>query len=278
MAQSTEHRIWKIVELFYKSFLAFRRVRDQHEERVARYCAEENLDRSTPSLNPIVLLERFDFRTLEEIRDRYLGALKEYCHQIFRTSETTDLFDRAVSDIFHEISILKEEIYTVEDTRPASILLNGRPESFSIVNEAARYFPEKVDHVELLFTMARGRLENLMPTFRDQKILTRSLFLNRRGFVAECYPRGLEDFYARMYPDAGPLAGYEHAGLSFYSSGFFPLACEAFEEGIALARRDREGRDVPSPALVESLAAHAARARAALEHGATAAVPPSSRK
>ena len=43
MPQKTEHRIWKIIELFYKSFLSFRHIRDTYEEKIARYTAETGL-------------------------------------------------------------------------------------------------------------------------------------------------------------------------------------------------------------------------------------------
>jgi hypothetical protein len=100
-----------------------------------------------------------------------------------------------------------------------------------------------------------------MPTFREQKILTRALFLNRHGFVAECYPAGIVRFYECMYPGEGPLAGYRRAGLSFLESGFFAVALEAFEEGLSWARRQPIG--CPGD-VVAAMEEDLARARAAL--------------
>lgn len=263
MPQKTEHRIWKIVELFYKSFLAFRHMRNAYEEKAARYSAKTGLPRGELELNPAQLAGLFEFRKLEELRNRYLWSLKEHCHTTFRGGDQTDLLDRYVSDIFHEISILKEEHYTVEHYAPVWARADAQREFQSIMEEAGRLFPQKVQHVDFLFATARERLEKLLTGFRELKIVVRSLFLNRLGFVSECYPSGIEGFYEFMYPEHGPLEGYDRAGMSFFVSGFFATAVEAFEEGLACGRRARAMTEAQAR-IVQSMEEHLLKARKAL--------------
>lgn len=260
MPQKTEHRIWKIIEFFYKSLLALRQIHDQYEQKVARYCVEGIPHPEDLKLDPSDLAKLLDYQQLEQLRDRFLWPLKELCHSTFRGRDQTDLLDRYVSDIFHEISILKEELYTVEHYAPVWEREGARHELESIMGEAARLFPQKVHHVAFLFRTSLERLERLLPTYRDQKILKRSLFLNRRGFVSECYPEGIEHFYTVMYGEQGPLAGYEKAGRSFYTSGFYQTATEAFEEGLACAAR-MSNATAAEKDIAQSLNAWAAKAR-----------------
>ena len=121
-----------------------------------------------------------------------------------------------------------------------------------------------IHHVDFLFRTARGRLEKLLAGFRNQKILVRSFFLNRHGFISECYDNGLADFYRFMYPKVGPLKGYLEAGLSFFNSGFHQNALEAFKEGIAFGSLKRPTTGSVSR-MLKSLQSHAEKAEAALK-------------
>lgn len=237
MAQVTEHCIWKIVELFYKSFLAFRDIYDQYESRIAAHIDALKVPRETLQLSHLDLAGLIEFPRLEDLRNRYLLALKDGCHEIFRDRDHTDLLDRYVSTIFHEISILKEEHYTVKHYAPYWARAEAQRELASIMEEAGTLLPRKMQHLDFLFKTARERLEKLLPDFRGQKILVRSLFLNRHGFAAACYPSGIEGFYTLMYPENGPLEGYVEAGESFFKGAFYAQACEAFSGALDCARR-----------------------------------------
>ena len=243
MAQVVEHKIWKIIELFYRSFLAYRHIHDQYEENIAGICAKNGVSREALQLSPTDLAGLIEFQKLEDLRDRYLFTLKDYCHDIFRDRDRTDLLDRYVSDIFHEISILKEEHYTVKHYALFWARADAQAELQAIMEEALKLVPHKIQHIEFLYRTARERLETLLPGFRGQKILTRSLFLNRDGFIAECHPQGIEGFYALMYPEHGPLEGFMEAGESFFASAFHRQAKDAFELGRAYHHRAPRGTE-----------------------------------
>ncbi len=272
MAQVVEHKIWKIIELFYRSFLAYRHIHDQYEENVAGICAKNGTSRDALQLSPIDLAGLIEFQKLEDLRDRYLFTLKDYCHDIFRDRDQTDLLDRYVSDIFHEISILKEEHYTVKHYALYWARTDAQAELQAIMGEALKLVPHKIQHVDFLYRTARERLETLLPGFRGQKILTRSLFLNRDDFIAESHPRGIEGLYELMYPEHGPLAGFVEAGESFFASAFYTQAKDAFELGREYHRRlprdtETEARLLATAeerlaAIAQALAADRARGEA----------------
>ena len=228
-AQDYEHRIWLVLRLFYKSLIDFRRQYDSYEEKVLKLAQACGLDRKSLRLRPVELADLLHFKSLEDLRDGYIHELKDLCHTIFRSNDQTDPLDRYVSDIFHEISILKEEHYTVKTYAPLYEKAAQEVELQYILDEAHAMFPQKLGQVLYLFGKAQERMEqNLLPSFGANQIVIRSLYHLRDRFVKEAYPDGLRDFYRYMYP-CGPLEGFYLVGLSFYHSGFFPEALTAFQ-------------------------------------------------
>jgi hypothetical protein len=259
MLQKHDHTIWKIIELFYKSWLMYRQMHDIYEEKVANYSRERNVRREDLKLGPADLAGLIDFLKLEQLRDRYLFSLKTHCHDIFRGHGNTDQLDRYVSDIFHEISILKEEHYTVQHYAPGWADTHAEMELNSIMQEAIEVFPRKIHHVYYLFRNAIERIEKLLPHYRKNRILLRSLFLNRKGFIAAAYPKGLDTFYTFLFPGPGPLEGYYETGVSFFKSAFHDLAIESFKAGTRYLETHRSAREA-HPGFAKKLSDHIRKA------------------
>ena len=260
-AQEHGHRIWLILRLFYRSLVEFRGQFDSYEEKVLHLARSTGINREVLRLRPVELAELLDFKSLEALRDGYIHELKELCHVVFRTVDQTDPLDRYVSDIFHEISILKEEHYTVKTYAPMYEQAAAKVELQYILDEAHTMFPQKLRQVRYLFGKARERMEEHLPSFSRTQIVIRSLYQHQDGFIREAYPDGLRDFYRFMYP-CGPLEGFYQVGLSFYHSGFFPEALEAFllaeseyeaTLGVLKERGERRG-DSPRPAQATKVA------------------------
>lgn len=257
--QQRQEHIWTIVELFYRSLITFREQFEKYEWLVLQHSYRKGLDRQTLRLSADDLAGLLDFKAMETLRNDNIDPLKETCHAVYRDKTRTDPLDRYISDIFHEISILKEEHYNVKTYAPQYKQEEQETEFSHIMDEAHVMFPKKLKHIRYLFQQSRRRLEELMPTYVDCKILVRSLYLERDGWVKEAYEDGIRSFYGFMYPRLRSVQGYFSAGKSFLESGFEALALEAFKlaekENGRVKLEDEEHRDELQQLTIE-LAAH----------------------
>jgi len=248
--QELGHRVWTIVQLFYRAHAVLRDEFESYERKVLEYSRATGIHRNDLRLKSKELGSLLDFKSLERLRDDHIHELKGLCHLVFRGQDSTDLFDRYVSDIFHEISILKEEHYNVKVYAPLYERDHNEVELKHILDEAHTLFPQKLRHIKYLFDRAQTRLEAQLPSFCCYRLFIRSLYLHRDDFVATAYPDGLRQFYRFMYA-CGPGEGYYEVGKSFYESGFWQEATQAFR--LALDAMSRE--TPPPPGAPESITA-----------------------
>ena len=237
--------IWTIVERFYRSHRTFMGIHARYESIVAEYVDRLEMPREKIRLGARELSELLKYKELEVLRDDYLSPLKEACHRLFRTKDSTDILDRLINDIFHELSILKEEHYNVltydADQTPAAVPGEGglrkgfelQLEQQAVLDEVHAMFPAKVHRIHHLFEVSLSAVEALMPQYRENRVLIRSLFLHRHRFVARVYEEGLNRFYQLMYGEDRIFDGFTLAGDSFYHSGFYDEAICCYEEGEA---------------------------------------------
>jgi len=235
--QELGHRTWTIVELFYRAHQEFREQFESYEQQVCNYSKVTGTPRTELRLNSDELAGLLDLKSMERLRDEYIHPLKDLCHLVFRGQDQTDLLDRYVSDIFHEISILKEQHYNVKKYAPLYERDAAEVELRYILDEAHNRFPQELNHIRYLFGRAQARLEHYLPRFRSSELFIRSLYCHRADFVANAYDDGLDHFYRGMYP-LGPFEGYYRVGQSFYHGGFLAEALEAFEAAEATYHGD----------------------------------------
>lgn len=226
--QVQAHRTWSIIRYFYLALVHFRREYERYDKKVMAYSKTSGLDRESLRLNSEELAGLLEFKNLELLRDGYIQELKNLCHLVFRTDDRTDPLDRYVSDIFHEISILKEEHYTVKTYAPQYERDSNEVELRFILDDAHIMMPKKMAQIRYLFGKGRGRMEKFLPTVRSMPIVIRSLYLHRNDeFIRQAYPGGLKAIYSHMYP-LGAFEGYYHVAQSFYHSSFFRQALKVF--------------------------------------------------
>jgi hypothetical protein len=225
----TEERRWTMVRTFYRSYQAFHALFEAYERRVEAFVEFYGMDRRDIKLAPDELLSLFDSNALSALRDNELTQLKGAAHQLFRGLDAPDPFDSHVTNIYHEVSLLKEEHWTVlEDVMRADRRAYDR-----YYREVNVYYPRRLRHVHNLYNRARKRLESvLLPAFSRNKIMVRSVYLFGDRLVRGVYEHGLEELYSFMYPNGGALTGYTLAADSFLDGGFREEAAEAY--GMAL--------------------------------------------
>ncbi|MBI4586958.1 MAG: hypothetical protein HY717_23340 [Planctomycetes bacterium] len=238
--QERDHTVWTIVELFFRAHLTFQEQFNRYERRVLQYSEQKGLHRLDLRLTPEDLASLLDYKSLERMRDDIIHPLKDFCHRVFRGQNRTDLLDRYVSDIFHELSILKEEHYNVKTYAPQYARDSAKVELNYILDEVHELFPKKLNQIKFLFQKAQDRMDELLSSFTGNRIFIRSLYLHRDDFIKECYPEGVRRFYWLMYPALGPLEGFYEAGMSFLRSGFLARALEAFKLAEAELQVNRQ--------------------------------------
>jgi hypothetical protein len=244
---------WDLITHFFEAQRQFRETYDTYETKVLQYAEERGVDRRFLRLSAEEVSGLLDFRKLEHLRNEELEALKTVSHNIFRNEDSTDPFDRYISQIFHELSILKEEQYKVSTFAPEYRKREEKAEYESILDEVHEAFPRQVHGIYDLFQKAQGRLEELMPHFArgsKGKITIRSVYLfgdeTFRGF----YPNGIEDVYRIIYP-GGALEGYTDVAKSFMESGFREYGIEALEKALKVSAPGNGDGDLESAAGAE---------------------------
>src|SRR5262249_47373305 len=161
------------------------------------------------------------FARLESLRNGPCHDLKEIAHALFRRKASTDKLDRLASEIFHELSILKEEQYKVSTFAPEYHKRNGLDEYESILDEVHEEFPRKGHNVRARFERARRRLEAILRRHAHDPVLVRSVFLFGDELLAranDAYPRGVRDLAWAMHA-RGPVELYLVAARAFAQTG-----------------------------------------------------------
>ena len=240
---------WDLIAAFFRARSLFMKVYQDYEGRVLRHAKERGVDRESLRLDAKGVSELLDLKVLADLRDRHLTPLKDIAHDLFRLADATDVFDRYVHDVFHEISILKEEHLKVYSFAPDYEHLEEDEEVKAALDEVHQLFPHKVHHVHALFLKAKQRLEQILPGYGGDRILIRSLYLFGETLLADAYDGGLEEFYGFLYPDLGEVEAYFQVGSSFLASGFLQQAREALQRCITRGEKAHPG----SPALEKIL-------------------------
>lgn len=242
ITDTAESLKWRVVERFYQAWNNFQSVHDRYEQIVHDYVDKLGVPREKIRLDPRDLFELLSTQDLEVLRDEYLTPLKTACHRLFRTEDSTDFLDRLVNDIFHELSILKEEHYNVltyatdEAAKLPGTDRDLHQEQQVILDEVHEMFPQKVHRISHLFETGSVALEALLHRWSSDTVLVRSLFLQRDGFVDQAYDQGLDHFYQLMYGPDSSAMGYLVVGNSFMDSGFLDNAGKALEIGAKKAQ------------------------------------------
>lgn len=229
----TDELRWVLLRTFYRSYGSFNALFAQYERRVEAFTVKYAVDRKELKLPPEELLSLFDSHALLALRDGELKALREASHVLFR-GDRPDPFDNHATNIYHEVSILKEEEWTLRDRAGGE----DAKEYERYYREVNFYYPKRLKHVRNLYGKARKRLERILPTMGKTTIVIRSAYLFGDELFEGVYEGGLDEFYGRLYPDGGPVTGYSVVADSFLEGGFGAEAAEAFERAMKAAARE----------------------------------------
>lgn len=230
----TDELRWVLLRTFYQSLRTFRALYSEYERRVLEFSDRYGVDRTELKLPQDELGSLLDAQALVEFRDRELAKLRDVSHRLFRGAYMPDPFDSHVTNIYHEVSILKEEHWAIGDPS----MQMSQEEYDRYYREVNVYYPRRLRHVRNLYRNARERLELLLPSMARTKVIVRSVYLFGDRLVRGVYRDGIEEFYRHMYPEGGALTGYTLAADSFFDGAFFEESAEAYDKALdALAAR-----------------------------------------
>ncbi len=231
----TDEQRWILLRSFYGSYRSFHGLLHEYERRVNAFAAKYAIDRRELTLPPEELLSLFDSHALLALRDGELTALRHISHRLLR-GERPDPFDNHVTNIYHEVSILKEEEWTLREQASSK-----DPREYErYYREVNIYYPKRLRHVRNLYGKARKRLEKLLPSMGRSTIVVRSAYLFGEELFRGVYDGGLTEFYSHVYPEGGALTGYTVVADSFLDGGFGREAAECYERAAAAAAREHE--------------------------------------
>ena len=240
MARSSTYRRglgWRVLETHYLSRQAFLSIFRAYETRVAKLVDELGVAREDIKLNPDETRLLFDTDPLNDLIARHVQPLRERSHAYFRDHDVAEPFDSEVSQIYHELSILREEHLSVRDFPHTGGRTFAR-----LFQEVSKYYPQRLRRVRDLFTRAQRRLEELLPGFKDDPIVLRSAFLFREELWPENPRSGIVRFLGKMYVDEGVAHGFLCIARSFFKGGFYNHAMDAARMGVAAAGKIRGSR------------------------------------
>jgi hypothetical protein len=214
---------WNLVDAFFRALKEFEPIFDTYENRVHTHAHEQGIDRRYLRLEAEEVSRLLDFEVLERLRDGALHEFKAMTHACLRdiSLRNRDKLDRYANELFHNVSILKEVQFGISTFAPQYDRQTEASEYESMLREVHEEFPLLVHRLKALFVKARERLDAMFPTYKDNKIFLRSLYLYGEELFDDltCYPRGLEDIYSIMY-EYGAGQGYFQAARSFHKAGF----------------------------------------------------------
>ena len=230
-----ERKIVDIVHNFLLTFLAFRELHQKFLQGSIRFAdLAEFVDDRGQSL---------------------LFALKESCHSLFRSrsakvSAKEQIFDLTIGSIFHLAMKMREDLYQLEIYGPQYHQWNSKEEGSAKQRTLIRQFKDILaraessvrEGMEEILTLSRDgfrQFQELLPAYRGNGLLIR-LFLEQRDLLEKVFRgKSLVEFFQTLgESDVSKL--YQLAGESYFESGFYRQAIEAFSHALEIHPADEQ--------------------------------------
>ncbi|MEK7484726.1 MAG: hypothetical protein AABZ60_10400 [Planctomycetota bacterium] len=220
-----ELKIWFLVELFFSAHhYYFKNIYLNYERQVLQIAEQQGIDRRNLRLTVEELSRLINYSDLKILRDNILSPLREISHELFRDDRNFDPLDSYISALFHEISILKD-IYFQLNQIALTFKDFDQEEINTILDEVHEQFPQKTQHIHKIFAKAFNRLQRILPQYKDNIFLLRCAFFEAKGIFQDQI--SLDEFFSWIF-EGNPVWGYYLISKSFCESAFYPQASECY--------------------------------------------------
>lgn len=245
---------WDLTETFFEAMREYRHIYVLYETQVLAHAEEQAVDRYQLRLDATEVSKLLDFERLMHLRNGALLRAKDISHRLFRSGGRTTKFDRYISEIFHELSILGEEQYKVSTFAEEYRRENALAEYESLLDEVHEDFPRRVNAIHELFKKAQRTLEIVLRKRRHDPVYLRSLVLFGDATVRDAYPDGVAGHAWAVF-ERGPGEAFYWAARSFACRGFKAEALESIQRALEFCANTASYRSVDLSDLVADLEA-----------------------
>ncbi|MCX8021772.1 MAG: hypothetical protein N2745_03270 [Syntrophorhabdaceae bacterium] len=165
-----------------------------------------------------------------------LFRLKEMCHSLYKDTDATDykekLFAITVGYIFHEAMILRENLYQLEFYKPHYERVTGEltgvekkivNEIWALTKRAEKRLGVGMEEVKRLVKELVVQLKDLIKMYKENYLLPRFIFDNRKSFIRIYGKKGFEKLLNEMYSD-GEVGLTLRAAKSYLESEYYDIA------------------------------------------------------
>lgn len=213
---------WSLIKVFYQSFTYFNLLELNYQKKINLISLEE-LENNQYSFENF--LKILDTSKLSYLRDKFLDRLRILAHNEFPRRKKIERFDVFISEIFHEVSILKEQKYILDHFYQRKEHVSQ--ESLTMVLcETYKLFQAKMRQVKSLFENAKLRLEEILLIYNKEDFILRSLYLEANDLCRNFYDHPYQEILKAMFPEGGLGQGLVATSCSFCMGGFYSHAKE----------------------------------------------------
>lgn len=208
---------WRMIKVFYNAFNFFRKLENNFKENVRKPIANAM---NKKSILYETFIEHLEPTELEDLRDTYLVELRNLSHTEFRSRKKMERFDIYISEIFHEVSILKEQKFILDHYFQRKDLISQSAIQ-QMLRQTFELFETKMDHIAFLFKNAKVRLEEILPIYRNDDFILRNLYLEGPRLLKNFYQDPIKETLNFMFIEGGFSSGMIAIASSFSLGGFF---------------------------------------------------------
>ncbi|PCJ60292.1 MAG: hypothetical protein COA79_08960 [Planctomycetota bacterium] len=211
---------WSLIKVFYQSFTYFKLLEFHYQEKVSFVSLEDLENNKFPVEEFLKLL---DTNKLSYLRDKYLERLRTLAHNEFPRRKKVERFDIFISEIFHEVSILKEQKFILDYYYQRKDDVSSE-ELSKILCDTYGLFQTKMIQIKKLFKNAKNRLEKILFIYNKNDFILRSLYLEANDLCSDFYQHPYLDVLKSMFPEGGVGHGLVSTSCSFCMGGFYSHA------------------------------------------------------
>jgi len=208
---------WRMIKVFFNSFNFFRKLENNFTENIRKPIS--NAKGKSSNLYE-TFIEHLEPTELEELRDTYLVELRNLSHSEFRSRKKTNRINIYISKIFHEFSIKKKKKFILDHYFQRKDLISEST-IYQMVKQTFELFETKMDHIAILFKNAKGRLEEILPNYRNDDFILRNLYLEGPKLLKNFYQYPIKEVLDYMFIEGGFSSGMLAIASSFSKGGFF---------------------------------------------------------